>query len=127
MTIAYISVGTYFPQFNEYIVATPQDQLEGIITKCKKEMESNKIKSFRDKETNKYYVGVLDGEKNVKSFMENVEKGITKYTPWMINHLREKNDERYEEWNTDIALYVAYNFVINGQPITLIGNIDECR
>ena len=126
MTTAYISVGTYFPQFEEYIVATPKDQLEEMIKICKEDMESDKIKSFRDKETNKYFVGVVDGEKELKLSMESMKKAITKYTPFMINHLREKNDKRYTDWNTDIALYVAYNFVLNGQPITLVGNIDEC-
>ena len=118
---AYIHVGTYFPQFKEYVVMTHYDNLEEAIKKCKKDMDKpHAIKSFRDEDNGKYYVGIMEGKDDVKASMESMKESITKYTPFMINHLRDTNDQRYITWNTDIALYVAYNAVINQERIVLV-------
>ena len=115
---AYIHVGSYFPQFEEYIVMTPFDNIDEGIKKCKEDIAKSQIKSFE--KDGKSYVGIIDGESMVKLSMESMKEAITKYTPWMINHLRENNDERYTNWNTDIALYVCYNSVINQKRIVLV-------
>tara|TARA_R110000824_G_scaffold107032_1_gene252840 strand:- start:219 stop:590 length:372 start_codon:yes stop_codon:yes gene_type:complete len=118
MTTAYISVKNYFPQFKEYIVMTNFKDLEEIVDRCTNKMGKSQIRSFED--NGKHYVGIMDGKDEVKSYMECMKKEITKYTLFMINHLRETNDERYTTWNNDIAWYVAYNSVINQKPIVLI-------
>ena len=118
MTKAYIAVGTYFEQFNEFIVLTTEEELDEIIKKCKEDIDKSHSISF-DK-NGKSFVGLISGLNRVKGQRDHMVKCITRYTPFMINYMREHNDKRYGEWNADISLYVCYNSVIKDIDIRLI-------